>query len=1175
MRMKNFSRIRMLAQTLGAIGAVGLAAAVGCSGDDSLKGLDPGGNPTFDGGGSGGPCSPDGETRDCTVTIGQQGDVLTCLEGTQTCEGGIWGECTDGTIVQKKWVSGERGILSLSPPAPCVNNPCDPQCQNFDEVPDGGGIQTDAAVAIYNWQSGSIGDLPPALVGQGLNEPCDEGSDCQFNYFCSEPVTDPSCAHSKCQVGVGLDSTCDPCVTDICAADPACCTQPPPYCGHSACELGPPLDVACGACTTDVCTVLPSCCSAVWDASCAALAGTIPACGCTTNYLCNGPGEVLFNGRCYSLAPASDWAGGRALCQAQGNWDLMSVNDAGEAFLAGLAADAVGSWVWIGLNDITTEGVFEWVAGDPVTFTQWQAGAPFGAGDCVDVNPSSFAPMGTWEDTTCGWIQRSICEYQAPAGFPAGTYCSAPGEVLGPNGHCYFFQSTGDTWANAQAACQARGVDWDLVTVDGAAENNWLNNTLPTAEDYYIGFNDQASEGSFVWSSGLSSTYTNWMSGEPNNCCGGEDCTQLDDAGGGWNDIGCGTTAAYICENTPAASIPPQNWNQACVDQVATVCDAQCDTVSVPPGESGQCFPWIPSVTDSTCSSFDLAVSVACDTPGPSVIPVCNHGTVAAPAGIEVVHFAAGSGQFAQCAPNLAHPSAQSCTTTQPIPPGECIDLVGCLELAGPLGSIGDREIVVNPQGPGNTAGECSCRDNWSLSTDNINCGLPTCSGSSSTAQIKPVNMYIVLDRSGSMSGTRWNGAVAALTAFFQDPGSAGINVAMEFFAGPNTDPGQGCACTTDSCTATECTNHRCDDPYVALGMLQAAPAPGDTHEAALVAALSAVSPNTWTPTYPAMDGALSWATGLANPAEVHTVILVTDGNPSTCLQGSAAATNTAIATLAGNAFTNSGVTTYTIGMTGANITALDAIALAGGTGNAFVIGSGTEAQTAADLLVALQAIAGNAVDCSFSLPNPGLFDPNNSVVTYTDGLGGTTVLNDVGNASNCGAGWYYLPNSTTPTSIELCPATCTLVQSDPGASIEVSLGCPSNLASKTFNFDYQASCGTGQFPQWTFLTWDTATPGDSTIDFRVRTADTQAGLASATFISAGTAEALPVDTQVCALTGPGPACPVDLFATLSGIPDAQREFLELEVTINPTSDMSTSATLNSWQVKHTCVDSE
>src|SRR5262245_45525551 len=45
-------------------------------------------------GGSGGsdpgtPC-PEGATRDCHVTLGEHNGVLSCFDGVQTCDGGVW-----------------------------------------------------------------------------------------------------------------------------------------------------------------------------------------------------------------------------------------------------------------------------------------------------------------------------------------------------------------------------------------------------------------------------------------------------------------------------------------------------------------------------------------------------------------------------------------------------------------------------------------------------------------------------------------------------------------------------------------------------------------------------------------------------------------------------------------------------------------------------------------------------------------------------------------------------------------------------------------------------------------------------------------------------------------------------------------------------------------------------
>ena len=104
-----------------------------------------------------------------------------------------------------------------------------------------------------------------------------------------------------------------------------------------------------------------------------------------------------------------------------------------------------------------------------------------------------------------------------------------------------------------------------------------------------------------------------------------------------------------------------------------------------------------------------------------------------------------------------------------------------------------------------------------------------------------------------------------------------------------------------------------------------------DAQEQALSAAIDLVSPGGWTPTYPALGGALSWArTGqAANPDDIYAVVFVTDGEPTQC----ELSTNE-IAKLALSAYMDAGVRTYTIGMEGANTTTLDTIARAGGTGS-------------------------------------------------------------------------------------------------------------------------------------------------------------------------------------------------------------------------------------------------
>ena len=66
----------------------------------------------------------------------------------------------------------------------------------------------------------------------------------------------------------------------------------------------------------------------------------------------------------------------------------------------------------------------------------------------------------------------------------------------------------------------------------------------------YIDGTDAASEGTFVSSeTGAVMSYMNWIVGEPNNCCGGEHCLNMySEHNGLWNDIGCETPLASVCE---------------------------------------------------------------------------------------------------------------------------------------------------------------------------------------------------------------------------------------------------------------------------------------------------------------------------------------------------------------------------------------------------------------------------------------------------------------------------------------------------------------------------------------------------------------------------------------------------------------------------------------------------
>jgi hypothetical protein len=308
--------------------------------------------------------------------------------------------------------------------------------------------------------------------------------------------------------------------------------------------------------------------------------------------------------------------------------------------------------------------------------------------------------------------------------------------------------------------------------------------------------------------------------------------------------------------------------------------------------------------------------------------------------------------------------------------------------------------------------------------------GFDACASTTVVGDPIPVKMYIMFDTSGSMlSGQKWAGAKTALTVFFQDEASAGLQVALRFF--PDDKPVAGC--NESSCNATACAT-----PLVPLGELNAFPAHSDPQQKALVEALATIEPNGQTPMHAALAGATQWARDNAGPDHNTVVVLVTDGDPNGCVNDIGS-----IAQLAQGAHDEAGVLTYTIGMAGADKSKLDTIAKAGGSDTSFVIKSST---VHSDLANALKKIRTSKLSCSFALPELDADEKELDLklinVVYAKGNGSEEVIGQVDSAQACsGGGWYY-DDPAMPTRIELCPGSCDEVQADAEAEVRVVVGC-------------------------------------------------------------------------------------------------------------------------------------
>lgn len=280
-----------------------------------------------------------------------------------------------------------------------------------------------------------------------------------------------------------------------------------------------------------------------------------------------------------------------------------------------------------------------------------------------------------------------------------------------------------------------------------------------------------------------------------------------------------------------------------------------------------------------------------------------------------------------------------------------------------------------------------------------------------------PVAMYIMLDKSGSMgSNNKWNNAKSGIQSFVNDPNSAGIKVALQYF------PGSG-----------SCNGNGYNQPAVPLAAL-----PGNA--SAIMNSLNSTNPSGITPTEGALRGLTRFCKAYekAHPQEKCVGLLVTDGHPNGC-NGS----TSYLANIAGNAYSGSpSVLTFAMGMQGADFNVLDPIATSGGTGPKALDVSQGGAQA---FVQALQNIAGQILSCDFQMPatDAGTVNPDSIIMSFTSGAGQKQSLQHVTDKSACtAAGGFYYDNNASPSKITLCPSTCNSVQSDKKGKIQILLDC-------------------------------------------------------------------------------------------------------------------------------------
>lgn len=127
------------------------------------------------------------------------------------------------------------------------------------------------------------------------------------------------------------------------------------------------------------------------------------------NDQCNDCALFQRMGRAYWRCDGGRWTDVQPLCAELGA-NLASVQDADENLFLVLMGN--GNTNWIGLNDIGNEGVFTWVDGEPVEYTNWVDGVE--PVDNLDANCVGIDSQGEWHDLNCTNYREGFCEAAHP-----------------------------------------------------------------------------------------------------------------------------------------------------------------------------------------------------------------------------------------------------------------------------------------------------------------------------------------------------------------------------------------------------------------------------------------------------------------------------------------------------------------------------------------------------------------------------------------------------------------------------------------------------------------------------------------------------------------------------------------------------------------------------------------
>ncbi|KAK0060017.1 macrophage mannose receptor 1, partial [Biomphalaria pfeifferi] len=254
-------------------------------------------------------------------------------------------------------------------------------------------------------------------------------------------------------------------------------------------------------------------------------------------------GGYAYDDTCYTVhRERKSWFEAQRLCEHQKGSLVTISNNVTRTFMKSVFGSQTNKY-WIGF--VRNETWASWLPEQNLTRITTELHSL----SCIAIN----ADFHVWELRHCNDTMEFICETRRQELVEQATDKpqTCPSSWMPRNDFCYKYFSQRKTWIQSQSSCQTLG--GNLPSIHDYDIQDYLLELIkkhPPLQPIWIGLRnspDEKLKNSFHWSDGSPFDYMMWSKGEPNRFTVSENCVEMFNVDGNWNDNNCILVRPYVC----------------------------------------------------------------------------------------------------------------------------------------------------------------------------------------------------------------------------------------------------------------------------------------------------------------------------------------------------------------------------------------------------------------------------------------------------------------------------------------------------------------------------------------------------------------------------------------------------------------------------------------------------